>query len=274
MLPKQKPFYHPFQNASIGIWAEGDWPKNGPDGFVMDNIDMYYQPVQVPEVALTFSFIKLTIIIIGLFINIKLLISLKKENSTVNEVTTLFVWTQIIFYPVMLIFNTATDFIHPVDEIIGHWFCTLGWIIIEFCGYFTIFYSFIVAVMRHFFILHSSRVEEYGKEKAKKIFMFLMILFPFICVIWDATEELSILSYINKCYGNDHKVFLIETSTLDVLKHKFWNLTEHEKGGFLDSLFVVVRRISKLLKATVILVMGCNIFEAVIYYRVLSHLNG
>ena len=40
MLPKQKPFYHPFQNASIGIWAEGDWPKNGPDGFVMDNIDM------------------------------------------------------------------------------------------------------------------------------------------------------------------------------------------------------------------------------------------
>ena len=127
--------------------------------------------------------------------------------------------------------------------------------------------------MRYFFILHNTKVEEFGKEKMKKIFMSMFISIPFLILLLDSFEEFHLFSYINKCYGKDHAVFLIETSTLNVLKHKFWSFESHENGQNYEVLFYSAKQICKIIKHFFLVIMGSNISEAVIYYKVLTHMN-
>ena len=274
MFPKTRPFYHPFENSTfIGFWITKEQQNFNLPGSIIDSVDLYYQPVQQPTIGTIFFGLKFTIILIGEMINSRLLNMMYQESSVINEVTKLYLFNQMISYPVSLVFITVTDFIHPANEVIGRWFCTLGWICIAFCGYITIFYSFFIALIRYFFILHPDQVEDYGKEKVKKIFKLLMIVIPILCVLWEATEEVALFSYINKCYGTDHKVFLMETSTLDVLANKFWTLENGKHGEWLSSFILFSKRVSKLLKDVVLIVMGCNLSEAFIYFKVIRHIH-
>ena len=271
MFPKQKPFYHPFQNLSLGFSIPG--PTNAHEGFEIEDINLYYQPVQEPISGTIFFFIKLSIVLIGCFVHSKILAVMGNDSSIIYNVTKFYLWTQIAVYPTGLIFITITDFIHPAGEVIGYWFCTLGWLTISFGGLITIFFSFIVSLMRYFFILHNTKVEEFGKEKMKKIFMSMFISIPFLILLLDSFEEFHLFSYINKCYGKDHAVFLIETSTLNVLKHKFWSFESHENGQNYEVLFYSAKQICKIIKHFFLVIMGSNISEAVIYYKVLTHMN-
>ena len=264
-------YYHPFENVSLGFLIENQLSSDK-NGFEIDDIDLYYQPVEHPAIGIVFLTLKLILFIIGAMVNVKVLVLLKKENSILMETTTLLIWTQIIFYPVGLIFITSTDFIHPIYKIFGHWFCTLMWLFMDLCSYIIIFYSFFAASIRYFFIVHYSTAKMYGKEKIKNIFLFLYILIPCLCVLWQVPEELHHNSYINKCYGKDHNVFLIETSSLEVLKHRFWESKEFEVHGIYDISLALARRISKILRSTVILVMGSNIIEGLLYYKILTHI--
>ena len=274
MFPLQRPFYHPFQNMSLGFSITANEPSNAQVEFKMDDINLYYQPVQEPIAGTMFFFNKLTSILIGCFIHSKILKLMGKESSSIiDNVTKFYLWNQIVVYSTGLLFVTITDFIHPAGEIIGYRFCTFGWIIIAFGGYSTIFFSFIVALMRYFFVLHNAKVEEFGKEKMKKIFIFLFISIPIFCVLMESFEEFSLFSYINKCYGKDHKVFLIETSTLNVLKHKFLSFENYEEADSFETLIDIMKRICKFIRQCLIILMGCNVSEAIIYYKVLTYMN-
>ena len=271
-VAKRQHFYRPFKNSSIVFLVDTLLTSNEDLVLEIDDIDMYHQPVQHPVVALLFFCVKLIVIIIGEFVNARLLKNLKKENGLLTQVTRLLVWSQMISYPIGLVFITSTDFIHPVYEVFGYWFCTLGWFITTFFGYISLFHSFISAIMRYVYMLHNSKVHSYGKEKVLNLFLFLSICIPLLFVIWETMEEFSVFSYINKCYGRDHKVFLIETSTLDVLTHKFWSFSEFKSNGILDTIIVIVQRLSNILKAILFLIMGCNIIEGFIYYRIFAHI--
>ena len=181
MMSKRKYLYHLFQNASFGFLMTNSLSDDELHGNIIDSIDLRYQPVHEPAIALTFFLIKLVVIIIGEFINYKLLNVLNKENSILNQITKLFVWIQMISYPVGLLFITATDFIHPVNQILWEWFCTLGWLLIKYGGYLTIFYSFLVAMMRYVFIFHNNWIEVYGKQRFSSCFYTSLLHFFAYC---------------------------------------------------------------------------------------------
>ena len=265
--------YRPFSNASFYVFTKPSISNHSLQGALINDIDLYYQPLAEPTTAFTFFITKLCIYLIGEFIGVKLLINLKKDNSILNHVTTFFVLTQMVGYPIALVFTTTNDFLYPANEVIGKWFCTLGWMSIMYCSYVSLFYSCIVAFMRYFFVLHSEKAQAYGKEKAKRNFLIMAVLAPLLCVIWESTERLHILSYINKCYGYDQRVFLIESSTLNVLKHKFWELNSFAHNGVVDLAIVIANRVSKILKAIVLIVLGANIVEGILYYKILTHMN-
>ena len=100
----------------------------------------------------------------------------------------------------------------------------------------------------------------------------MAVVVPLLCVVWESTEILHITSYINKCYGYDQRVFLIETSTLNVFKHKFWELDSFTYYGVVELSIVIAKRVSKILKAIVLIVFGANIFEGFLYYKILTHM--
>ena len=264
--------YRPFTNKSLGVFTNASLSNHSLRGALINDIDLYYQPLADPKTALAFFISKFSIILIGEFIAIKLLINLKKDNSILNHVTIFLVLSQMVGYPIYLVFTTTNDFLYPVNEVIGKWFCTLGWMIVSYCSFVALFYSCIVALMRHQFILNHEKAQAYGKQRAKRNFLIIAVVVPLLCVMWESTESLHTLSYINKCYGYDNRVFLIETSTLNIFKHKFWEFKSFTHDGVVELAIAIARRVSKILKAIVIIVLGANVLEGFLYYKILTYM--
>ena len=180
-------FYDAFKNSSFAVLTKGLTDPKNVTGFVLDDVNLYYQPLESPYISLTFFGLKLISIIIGEGIGIKLLTMMKKENGLLTEITKLFVISQMILHPILLFFDLTINLVYPVNEVIGNWFCSLGWLCWGIFMRIGLNHSFMVALMRYFFIVHENRVKAYGKKRAKRIFLILAIaipLFQFILHYW------------------------------------------------------------------------------------------
>ena len=265
-------FYHPFQNLYLGILLKNESsPADFVDVETFNDIDLYYQPLEKPSIVITFFVLKLLVICVGEGISIKLLASMKKEKGLLTDVTKLFIISQMILHPILHCLELVINLIYPVNEIIGDWFCFLDWLLWGVFMRIGVNNSFISALMRYLFIVHEEKVDTYGKEKVKRWFLYFSLTIPCIQFSLHALDLSPRYSFINKCYGNDHRIFLIETSTLNVFKRKFVKLD----GPFLDldSLKEIVIRISKLVEASLFLLMGFNITEAFFYIRIFKKID-
>lgn len=273
MSPLDEHVYHPFPNSSLGFFPLKHSTQN--DEFILDEVDLYYQPLPSPLTATAFLIVRAIIVAIGELVHVKVFKLIQKENSLVNQVATFYICTEMVYVPFWLVFTTCTDFIHPLNVVIGQWFCTVGWFIIYFCATSLAIHSFIVALMRYYFIFHKERVEAFGKEKVKRVFLFLNIFIPLMMVLWTGIEspETEVFSFLNKCYGKDHKRFLTDLTPGDVFKRSFCMLQTYDKSGPFGELWAIIRRISCMASKIVYLVMGFNLTEAIMYYMILTHLN-
>ena len=269
-------FYHPFKNNSIRVTIEENAINKHQNGYIIGEIDLYYQPVQIPAIGITFFLIKLPILILGIFLNIKVLSLIKRETSVVNDVTKVATYAQMIFWSTFVFFTTVTDFVHPLNEILGQWVCEFGWFITYFFTNIFTLHSFLVAMMRYCFIVHNDKFEKgFRKQKTKRVFLFLSLFIPLLMVIWGSISrsELDILSYINKCNGKHHNVFLIETSTVDVLKRNFCEFDSYDSPNFpFGQIIDAIKRVSCIARTTVLVLMVLNFTEIVIYYKIFSHM--
>ena len=178
-----------------------------------------------------------------------------------------------IVHPIIEFILFTTNLIYPVDEILGQWFCTLAWFFIDFFIRVALYNSFIVAVMRYFFIIHEEKVLAYGKENIKRLFLYLNICIPLLHKAFKLPESSSMFSFINKCYGDDHKVFLVRTSTLNVFNSNFWTLKSYSHYQFGDIFIDIGKKICKIVDTILLLLMGLNITEGALYCRIFLHLN-
>ena len=272
-------FYHPFENTSFGVQISGNsfWDFNENGTNIIDEISLYYQPVQNPVVGAFFFLIRLPLVILGIYFNLKVLNLIKRESGVANDVTKLTSIVQIILWPFWFLFTTSTDFLHPLNEILGSWYCKLGWFMIYFCWNITSLNSLIIALMRYCFIVHSDKFAQGdNKTQAKRFFLIISVLIPFIMVVWSGIEgsELDMMSFINKCNGKHYKTFLIETSTVDVMKRNFCAFDNYNTtGGFFGEVLAIFRRISCIGRTLVLILIALNLTEAIIYYATFSHIN-
>ena len=268
-------FYNPFKSPALWFYLNDPNNKYSNDSmsYVMDDVDLYYQPLEPQWIAIFFFFVRLTIIVFGQFIGTKVVILMKRENGILSEVTILFMITQMVFHPILIFFELTVNLIHPVDEVMGPWVCYVAWLFYSFSTSIVLNYSFIAAIMRYTFVVHEERVGQYGKEKVKRYFLYLSVAVVIIVIIMRIIDGTSSLSFINKCYGRDHEVFLIETSSLAVLKRKFWESAERQHQNLVDKLLDIAKRALKVLDSIQFLVLGFNITEAIIYKMIFSHLD-
>ena len=265
-------YYHPFEESSIGISLEEGTSLRNMTSWVVEDIDLYYQPLEKPWISTLFAFARILIVILGEIVNIKAWKKIKKETGILSDVTKLFVGTQMVYLPYLVFFIISTDFVHPLYNVIGQWYCTCGWVAFVFGAIIISSHSFVVALMRYFFIIHETRAKAFGKQKAKRLFLHLSILIPIIFVVTGAIEgsEVQWMSFINKCYGKHHKVFLNELSGF---KQKLLKLGPEESKNYYNIMFAILWRVIKTLRTTVLLLMGFNTAEGFLYYKILSHLN-
>ena len=267
--------YHPFEHTSFGFLVQNSSFPHDSSGFNVDGINLYYQPLPPPLTAFLFLLVRTLVVVIGEIVHINVFKKIQKETSLQNEVTKLYICTQMVYVPFWLLFTTTTDFIHPLNEVIGQWFCTFGWVFIYFCATTLAIHSFIVALMRYFFIIHKEKVEVFGKQKFKKLFLFLNVLIPSLMILWTGIEgsETEVFSFLNKCYGKDHNRFLSDLSPPDVLQRSFCMLETYTINGAFDEVVSILRRISCITVKVIYIIMGFNLTEAVIYYKILTYIN-
>ena len=275
MFNKRNNFFQPFIKSFIPFIITNESNPENSTISILREVDLDYQPLEEPLTATLFAFLRVFVVIIGLLIHVKALKMVNKETGLLSEVTKFFIWTQIVFLPSMVGFIISTDFMYPMNEIIGQWYCTLGWSTFLFGALVITSHSFVTALMRYFFIIYEKKAEKFGKEKAKKLGLYVLILIPMIVVITGAIEgsELTWMSFINKCYGNHHKVYLIEHSTISSFDKKILRLETGELSSYKSMILAILWRISKVIRSAVVLLMGFNIVEGFLYYKILSHLN-
>jgi hypothetical protein len=135
--------------------------------------------------------------------------------------------------------------------------------------------SFIVALMRYWFIVKQKSVEKYGKEKTKRVFLCLSILLPVIMVVWGTAEnvELDMFLFINRCYGIDHKMFLINIAPFKASDPKICIIGTFNDKDLYGKILVFTKRASCIIKAIVTMVLGFNITEGILYYKIYSHMK-
>ena len=274
MILNENNFYHPFEQSMLGFLLndQGD-VSNSTTGLVIDDIDLYYQPLEHPLVVISFFVLKLIVILIGERIGFKLILMIKKDRGILRSITLLFIVIQMVLWPLGILFDLIVNLVHPVTEVIGKWFCSGGWLLSNLGPFYVFNYSFCVAVMRYVFLVHEEWVWKYGKEKVKWRFLCTIIAMSSIQTLIKAVSGTSRASVINKCYGYHHKVFLVETSTLRVLQRKFWDTRDDSPLMFVDGFIYIFKNILKIVEAMLFLVMGFNISEGFIYRRLFSHLT-
>ena len=262
--------YHPFLNKSFGfvlnISSSNKW------SFV-DEINLYYQPLLNPLDAISFFFVKALVILIGEIIAIKFIKTMKKENGLLKDITMLFVTWQTAVHPILGFFDLINSLIYPAGDVFGSWFCTLGWFLHGYGVRLALYNSFITAMLRYLFVVHEEKVAAYGKEKVKKTFWYISILLPLFHILLKIADGSPTFSFINKCYGYDTKVFLSESTTLNVLKNKFWKTETTTINEAVDVFIAVTMKMIKLIESVILVIMGFNLSEFFIYVKIFSHLN-
>ena len=275
-------FHHPFTKSSIGILLANSSDNDLIEKLsviLLEDVHLYYQPLEHPIIAMLFFFIKFFFIVIGIILCSKVLTMVKKNPSIDSKALMVFCWIQILFQPTLVFFDLTVNLIHPVDEIIGTWLCSFGSLFYSFSTKFVLTHSFFSALMRYIFILHNDVIRKYGIERFKKYFLYLSLVICFFGVFVDGidTRELSRLSFINKCYGKDHKVFLIESSTLNVLKRKFWTiegLEAFEKyGETWKEIISMLLKVLRLVKTLIFLLTGFNVVESILYFQIFAFMK-
>ena len=271
MSLSKRHLYHPFTQSSLGFPLAENLHHENLTSLIMEDIDLYYQPLSHPAVATIQFLLRLIYIILGEFVQFKLLSMVKKEKSIVNEVTQFYCMASMAAYPVWLLYATATDFFYPLKEIIGNWFCVTGRIIIYLHLNVAMSHSFITALMRYVFIVHEQKVKAIGKTETKRMFLVLAISIPIVFVTWGLVEnpELDTLLLLNKCYGIDNKVFLAEVSTG---KKLFCKMSTFGTNGH-DPFTNKMREYTCILKFVLSLVVGLNISEGIMYILMFSYIK-
>ena len=275
MVLGQKYLYHPFPHTSLGIFARDSATADDLIGGSIEDINLYQQPVQEPLIATMFLVIKLSLLVAGEYLFIKVYKLMKKENGITKEITQLNIYVQIFFWPFWIFFADTTAFIYPMKDLIGEWYCYLGSFVFYLLGNIIISHSFISALIRYFFILHQDKVNLYGKQEVKRFFLLLSILLPLLVALWESLDgpELNSMSFVNKCHGKHHQVFLIDSSTMNVAKRNFCAFQFNHSGGTWSKILTQIRQILCFANTVIQLVLGLNVAEGFLYYNILSHIN-
>ena len=266
-------FYRPYFHDTFTFLNSSPFFLNSVDQEVLMDIDLYYQPLQSHALAILYLVLKTILIIVGECVHVQMLTFLKTESGLVNDVLNSFLCVQMIYWPVKAIFEISTDFVYPLREVIGEWFCIVAFFWIVYGMTLVVFHSFVVGLMRYSFFVHHNKILRFGKERAKMLFYYISIFIPLLVTLWAffSRREISTISSLNKCNGIHHKPFLVEHNISSTAKRNFCFLESFDEGN--NQTLATVKRTLCVLNSVLYAIMGLNVVEGIFYWRTVKEAN-
>ena len=215
-------------------------------------------------------------ILSGGFVHYHLWQMLKKEDNLVSCILKAYVIVQMIFWPFSCILLSATDFLYPLSEILGSWFCVFCYFLTYPCVLFISFHTTIIAIMRYIFIVHDERVANFGKQRAQHLFYWLLGIVPVVMTVWlyfgAADRDFDGYPALNKCNGSYDKIFLLKWGFAE--RRSVWDARcDGQKMNEGPSSAIELLEFIQCRASSILLVLlVSNIFEGFIYYRLWTHI--
>ena len=270
--------YNPFLGDTISLFNHSLSAPQCWNVETLVDVDLYYQPLQTPTLTVVYLILKSIILIAGEYLHIRILNFFRHESCLVKDLLKLFLYVQMLYWPVVVIFQASTEFVYPLQEIIGEWGCSFGWWWILLGMTIIFFHSFMVGLLRYLFVVHNKWISSWGKERVKKTFLRASILIPVLCTIWRASSgpELAAISSFNRCKGMGHKAFLIENSIDNTPKIRFFvayffGFKKYDEGD--GEIVAILKKSASIFTSAIYAIMGLNFFEGLFYWKTVKHAN-
>ena len=248
----------------------------------IENMDMYWRPIQETSEATFFLIVRLIVIIGGELLQMQALSMTKKENSACVDVFEIFLYVQMVYWPIEVIFITMTDWFYPLFELLGGmWICDLVFFVKYIMLFIILFHSFCIALIRYIYLFHYKFIERKGKEKMKRVFSYMVVSVAMVTTLWKyfGSGELDMDPYMNKCRGVFYKEFLLysldSSSTSDNAMNAAENFCDFEPdGGNIEQhVIAMVRKISCIASIVMFVLMGLNVTEGFLYLTIIIHVR-
>ena len=247
------------------------------NGEILTEVDLPYAALQNSHLAVLYLIIKTIILCLGLYVHIQTLKFLKQESCLVKEVLKAFLYLQMVYWPVKVVFETTTDFIYPMGDIFGEWYCHFGFLWLTYGMTLIVFHSFIVGLMRYTVVVHYKKTLQFGIEKLKRFFYWITILVPLVMTIWGflGKREISSVPTLNRCYGTHVEAFLVEEDVKTTTMKSFcaFEKYEEEANQPFASTFASWKRIFCIIRTLIYVLMGVNVVEGFFYWRTVKYSN-
>ena len=126
----------------------------------------------------------------------------------------------IIFWPSIVIMNTLADNIYPLSAVFTASFCTVLSLYFYFCTFSMIFYSFYAAVLRYLCCCYTESVNDFGKGKLISLVYWTFYLHTFGWAFFTIVTQYNLdhVPLLNSCYGYQERIFLMESTRLNMAR--------------------------------------------------------
>ena len=274
LIPSLRKYYSPEPGFSLSFFNESVSTSPRKYWELIEKMNMRWQPVQHQTAALSFVVTRVLLLMAGEVLQVQALKMANKEKGACEKIFKLFLYVQMMYWPFEVMFVTATDWIHPLHEILGgQWVCDVIFFIKYSAWHIIVFHSFIIAMVRYTFLIHSRFVDSKGKENVKSFFFWIILLVAFVTTFWKyfGSGDLDSDPYVNKCRGKHHLVFLRFKNAMEGVKG-FCD-KDYDSEDISSYLTAMAKKTSCILSAVIFILMGLNVTEGFLYVKVIRYVQ-
>jgi hypothetical protein len=219
------------------------------------------------------------IFLIGLFLQITIIKTVRKEQSITWDIKMTHSIVMIVHFCYTIIFEIATYLIPELGQYTGIWFCYVSLFLRMYGVSEILCHSLFLSIYKYIIIVHTHSVRAFGQTKLKKILFWINIVVPvFMSLTYTFRPNYRAIKAINRCglyQGISNANNVVAQKSLGNLWDRSVTCGFGAYGGnnkfehFAD----IITRIFCIGQAIFSIVMGLNILEIFFYVRIFSYMK-
>ena len=207
---------------------------------------------------------------LGLFLQVKIIITARKEKDTTWQIYIAHSIVLIIYYSFTIPFDAIMYFVPSLSSYTGSWLCYIASFVTLYCVYAMQIHSLVVSIMKFAFIVHDEKIRELGIPKAQKIFLWINLCFPLFCTVCAIlTSDWDAFSSLNRCFGQQEQILArYNTSSGNIMKFFICDLDDNGEGGTHTYVLYIIKQCCCVSKSVVMTIITSNLPEAFFYRKI------
>ena len=207
--------------------------------------------------------IQVILFCVGLYFQVRTVLVCIEEKNKTWQIHIAHSIAMTIYFCYIIPFQPITYFIPSLATHLGNWICYVSAFISYFCFQAMTLHSFLIALMKYIFIVHTWKARLFGEERIQRFFLLVSITYPIIMSI--VTILLSIFvgnsfqvrSEVKNCFGKEY----FASSDSKGKKFLFCDISDNN-----NSILNAFEQIVCIVRSCLALVIGTNIPEGFFYF--------